>query len=62
MASDADSGDYGNIQYRITQVTNDANDAFYYDDATNMLFATKDLIPGQRYQVRQERDKKRHMV
>ncbi|CAI4221878.1 unnamed protein product [Auanema sp. JU1783] len=51
VATDADSGAYGEISYRITQVTNGAQDAFYYESATNMLFATSNLVPGERYQV-----------
>lgn len=50
-ATDADSGVFGAIKYRIVEVTHGANDKFHYDDTTNMLFVDGDLIPGERYQV-----------
>uniref|UniRef100_A0A1I7XDS2 Cadherin domain-containing protein n=1 Tax=Heterorhabditis bacteriophora TaxID=37862 RepID=A0A1I7XDS2_HETBA len=50
-ASDIDSGEYGRITYQISQVTNGAEGKFRYDPTTNMLFATGNLIPGERYQV-----------
>ncbi|EYC18505.1 hypothetical protein Y032_0027g1553 [Ancylostoma ceylanicum] len=51
VATDADSGNFGEVSYRIAQVTNGADDKFRYDDATNTLYATGDLTPGERYQV-----------
>ncbi|KAK6750324.1 hypothetical protein RB195_002349 [Necator americanus] len=51
VASDADSGNYGEITYRIKQVTNGGEGKFRYDDSTNTLYATGDLTPGERYQV-----------
>ncbi|PAV82367.1 hypothetical protein WR25_07065 isoform B [Diploscapter pachys] len=50
-ATDFDSGAYGQIEYEIAQVTNNAQDKFSYDKETNMLMATGDLVPGDRYQV-----------
>ncbi|EPB77100.1 hypothetical protein ANCCEY_03801 [Ancylostoma ceylanicum] len=50
VATDADSGNFGEVSYRIAQVTNGADDKFRYDDATNTLYATGDLTPGERYQ------------
>ncbi|KHJ79273.1 cadherin domain protein [Oesophagostomum dentatum] len=51
LATDADSGSYGEITYNILQVTNGGIEKFRYDDATNTLYAIGDLTPGERYQV-----------
>ncbi|CAJ0601422.1 unnamed protein product [Cylicocyclus nassatus] len=51
VANDPDSGSYGEIQYRIIQITNGGEGKFRYDEATNMLNAVGDLTPGERYQI-----------
>ncbi|VDN24530.1 unnamed protein product [Cylicostephanus goldi] len=51
VASDPDSGSYGEIQYRIIQITNGGEGKFRYDASTNMLNAVGDLTPGERYQI-----------
>ncbi|VDM82684.1 unnamed protein product [Strongylus vulgaris] len=51
LATDPDSGTFGDIQYRILQVTNGGDNKFRYDQATNTLYATGDLTPGERYQI-----------
>ncbi|CAI2350542.1 unnamed protein product [Caenorhabditis sp. 36 PRJEB53466] len=51
VATDVDSGAFGQVTYSIAQVTNGAEDKFRYEAATNMLLAVGDLVPGERYQV-----------
>lgn len=51
LATDLDSGDLGQIAYKIAQVTNGAEGQFRYDEASNTLYAVGDLTPGERYQV-----------
>ncbi|WKY03743.1 hypothetical protein Q1695_005028 [Nippostrongylus brasiliensis] len=51
QASDPDSGPFGQISYRIIQVTNGAEGQFRYDNSSNILYVTGDLTPGERYQV-----------
>ncbi|PIO58635.1 cadherin domain protein, partial [Teladorsagia circumcincta] len=51
LATDPDSGVFGQITYRILQVTNGAEGRFRYDDPTNTLYVNGDLTPGERYQV-----------
>ncbi|KAK6011546.1 cadherin domain protein, partial [Ostertagia ostertagi] len=51
LATDPDSGAFGQISYRILQVTNGAEGRFRYDDPTNTLYVNGDLTPGERYQV-----------
>ncbi len=51
FATDIDAGKFGLIRYRISQVTNGAQDSFRYDVNTNELKAIGPLNPGERYQV-----------
>ncbi|CDO41063.2 Cadherin domain-containing protein [Caenorhabditis elegans] len=51
VATDVDSGAFGQVTYTIAQVTNGGEDKFRYETATNMLVATGNLVPGERYQV-----------
>lgn len=51
VATDVDSGAFGQVSYAIAQVTNGAEDKFRYESATNMLVATGPLQAGERYQV-----------
>ncbi|ULT97460.1 hypothetical protein L3Y34_005343 [Caenorhabditis briggsae] len=51
VATDVDSGAFGQVSYAIAQVTNGAEDKFRYESATNMLLATGNLVAGERYQV-----------
>ncbi|PIC36492.1 hypothetical protein B9Z55_015461 [Caenorhabditis nigoni] len=51
VATDVDSGAFGQVSYAIAQVTNGAEDKFRYEPATNMLLATGNLVAGERYQV-----------
>ncbi|CAJ0929158.1 unnamed protein product, partial [Mesorhabditis belari] len=51
LATDIDAGKFGDVTYKITQVTNNADSNFRYDSETNMLMADGQLIPGERYQV-----------
>uniref|UniRef100_A0A8R1IU32 Cadherin domain-containing protein n=1 Tax=Caenorhabditis japonica TaxID=281687 RepID=A0A8R1IU32_CAEJA len=51
IATDIDSGPFGQLSYSIAQVTNGAEDKFRYEPSTNMLMATGELIAGERYQV-----------
>ncbi|CAL2041774.1 unnamed protein product [Caenorhabditis brenneri] len=51
VATDVDSGAFGQVSYAIAQVTNGAEDKFRYEPATNMLVATGPLQAGERYQV-----------
>lgn len=51
VATDADSGKFGRITYRIVDVSDGAMSQFRYDKATNTLIVTGNLIPQHRYQV-----------
>ncbi|KAK0399970.1 hypothetical protein QR680_003298 [Steinernema hermaphroditum] len=51
FAEDNDAGKYGKITYHIIEVTEGAQEQFYYDDSTNELMVRGSLHPGARYQI-----------